>query len=526
MKKVVLKEVLLLIFFPILFIVIAIPQIDDILKTSKEEEFINTAKLIVLSAENKYLKNNYNGINNVITCEDIIDLGIDYSFCSIYIENDKISVTLNGRNRFENMNVCSKTINNINIDTNCDGICFKTKIYDVYKPYSISNYESCIRYGSKALINKFNNNFENIDAFCKGEKVSEYINKLIENGITEEELVSNNVINGTINNVCIPNEFESSCLSFKIYSEENINYAEVTNYDDSCGPKVLIPSKIMGVSVEGIKDYAFSGKKINEVIFPSTIRYIGTGAFQGHGDGADSSLRGVYLSNTLDLSHLNNLKAIDYFAFADNNINKLKLPDNIEFIGSYAFSGNTIKGILDLSNTKLKRISPYSFSGSKITSLSLPETLESIGYTAFAGNNINGELDLSLNTNLIEIEEDAFADNDIIGVKLPISISNIKSMSFYNNNISGILDLSLNTNLISIGNNSFMNNNIEKVILPINIDKIGDGAFFKNNDSNNNLTTIINSSNKLFDWNIIISENKNEPFDYGSINDVNIIEKP
>ena len=97
-------------------------------------------------------------------------------------------------------------------------------------------------------------------------------------------------------------------------------------------------------------------------------------------------------------------------------------------------------------------------------------------------------------------------------------------MAFFNNKITGELDLSENINLKYIGSNSFKNNNIESITIPHNIEKIEESAFIKNNESNSNLLSIVNLSEKELDWSSIIFGNIDKTFDYGFINEVEIKE--
>ena len=496
-------ELLLILIIPTLFTIITIKDVNNILKESRKTEFINVAKMVVVDAENKYLRNKMTGIYNTINCNNIVNSNISY--CSIYIDDNEVKVTLKGNNKFYGLNVCSNVKDNIRINKNCDNICFQDDIVDVNKPYKIADSNSCIEYTKNYFVTDLGFTLEDVSSICKDQKnIDININKLLSVGLTEMDLVKNKVIKGNVNNVCIPNEIKKNCYSFKIYTEKEKKYAEITGYDDVCGKDIQIPGSVMGIPVEGISDYAFHQKNIRNVSFPNSIRYIGTGAFQGHGDGENSVLQGVYLNGNLDLSSLVNLEKIDYFAFADNDINKVIFPSSLKEIGSYAFSGNSITGELDLSNTKLTRVDSYVFSSSNITNIKLPNTISSIAFTAFAGNDIYGELDLSKYTNLTVIEEDAFAHNKITSIKLPSSIKEIKKMAFYNNNISGELDLFLNENLVSIGENAFENNNIETVILPLSIKNISNSAFLKNDISNPNLMTLLNPTDIEFDWKEIV----------------------
>lgn len=506
-------EIILILILPIMFSFMTVIRANEIISNSRKNTFINIAKTIVAVAENMHINNKNTGIYSEINCENIMKLDNNYSYCSIYIDNDDVRVTLKGNNKFNGMNICSEKKDNITINGSCDNKCFNSDIIDVNKPYKIKDYKSCIKYTKNIFMNDLSYTDEKVELVCKGENDFELsINKLLNLGIEEEELVRNKVIEGNINNVCIPTEIKKNCFSFKIYTEKDSKYAEITGYDDTCGNEPVVPNTVMGIPVESIGEYAFHQKKINRITFPNTIKYIKTGALQGHGDGVNSTLHGGFLTGTLDLSNLVNLKKIDYFAFADNGINKVIFPNNLKEIGSYAFSGNSITGELDLSNTKLSRVDSYVFSSSNITSIKLPISIESIAFTAFASNDISGELDLSNYTKLKVIEEDAFANNKITNIKLPISINNIKRMAFYNNNITGTLDFSINENLVTIGENAFENNNIENVILPLSIKNISNNAFLKNDISNPNLIKVINPTDIDFDWKEIIM-NIEEDFD-------------
>lgn len=490
------KEVILLLIIPIIFVFVVSNKVDEIIIENKNESFIYLAKMIAISAENKYINNNLNNIEDTIECDDLGNLGDNIKHCSIYIDNEDIRVTIQGKNKYNNMNICSDTKNNLNIVNSCDDKCFIYDVIDVVKPYEINNIDEC---------NKFVTN-NVVDLVCDNNNFNKQINQLIDNGIKEEELVKNKVIRGSITNVCIPREINETCYSFKIYTENNHKYAEITDYNDLCGNEVKIPESIVGIPVESIGEYSFHQKKVNKVIFSKSIRYIKTGSFQGHGDGINSPLKGIYLNNTLDLSNLENLEYIDYFAFADNGITKVDFPSNLNYIGSYAFSGNRIEGTLDLSNTKLNKIDGYAFSSSNITSVIFPKTIKFIGYTAFANNDIIGVLDLS-QTSLEKIEEDAFVYNKINSIILPESIKTINKNAFSNNRIEGILDFSNNKNLYLIGEDSFSNNLIESIILPETIKEIGKYAFLKNEVSNTYMSEIINNTELEFNWNNIIGNN-------------------
>lgn len=547
-------ELLLIILIPIIFLIISIPPVVSTIKEYRKLNFITTSKLIAVNAEIKHIENNLNNIDDVITCESVFKLNTkDYKSCSIYIDNNTAQVTIFGNEKYEGLNICSGTKDKVSLVDNCDGICIMNDFIEVKTPYELNSYKSCVNYTKDLFINTRKYTVEKLNSFCKGEVVdgwtfSDNIEYMINKGYTEDELVKNGVIKGNINNICIPNEVHIACYEYDVYGKNGGRYAEITGYDDLCGSNIVIPEKIDGIKVEGIGDSAFHGTNVSSVKFPSTIRYIDSNAFRGAGENHNSS--GVKLTGTLDMSNIEKLDSIGYFAFADNEITEVKFPSSIKELDGYSFSGNQITGELDLSNTNLSIIGEYAFSSSKITSIKLPKNITTIGYTAFAGNKINGELDLSqyekltsisgevfannlltnviLPKNIISIDKDAFynnkisgeldlssymnlktingfANNEITGIKLPESVIEIGKNAFSNNNIEK-LDLSLNTNLIKISSFAFLNNEITSIKLPSSIRAIEDSAFYKGKESNPNLISIINLSENSFNWNIITKE--------------------
>ena len=277
-----------------------------------------------------------------------------------------------------------------------------------------------------------------------------------------------------------------------IYDVTYYNDVEITNYRCTENNQynlpvitnVVIPDRLDGKKVKRIGGYSFQEKNIESVTFssgiteilssafsynqissidlPTSIEYLGDGAFEGN-----------LISGELDLSHLTNLKYIN--AFDDNQITNIKLPKSIETLEYCAFSGNNLSGELDLSDLpNLKYVS--GFEGNGITSVKLPTSITSIGNQAFHENNFSGYLDLSYLTNLEFVS--GFRDNAITGFKFPNTIEYIDYSTFISNDISGYLDLSYLTNLKYIS--GFADNRISGLKLPTSVETIGWAAFSKN----------------------------------------------
>lgn len=566
-------ELLAIIIIPLIFVLFTIPRVALIIREYREITFLSDVKKIAEVAEYINLENKLLNIDNIITCDDIINDSSDYKSCSVYMDNNTALVSLEGQNKYMGMKVCSGSRLYAAFSETCDDICIMNDLVEVKNPYEINDYESCMTYTEDFFINKKGYTNNELKAFCKGGEVngwsfSDNIEYMINNDYTEQELIENNVIIGKIHDICIPNKVHVTCYEYDILGEKGHKYAEITNYDDRCGSNIVIPDRIDGLKVEGIKEGAFSNSSINNVKFSSNLKYISNNAFRGSG-AENTSNKGIRLTGTLDMSDATNLESIASFAFADNKITKVIFPDNLKAIGSYAFSENKISGELDLSNTKLTSISEYAFSSNEITNIKLPEKISYIGFTSFAGNEIK-ELDLSnynyltkisaeafslnkieilkLPINIMAIDKDAFSynllsneldlspyinlkeingfrKNLITSVKLPINTEIISSYAFANNSIQSI-DLSENINLTDIQESAFSNNNLTNIVLPLSIKTIEKNAFYKSNESNKELNSITNLSDNKFDWNIITGSNEeNCLFEKGKCGTINIVNK-
>ncbi len=134
----------------------------------------------------------------------------------------------------------------------------------------------------------------------------------------------------------------SSCFTV---SDNGDGTGTITDYDAStCGTKVNIPSKINNLTITKIGDGTstkingtydnndpFTEKKIETVIFPDTITYIGVISFFGN------KLTKVVIPSSV--------KTINWQAFAFNQISSLTLNDGLTIIGYETFSHNNLKTI-------------------------------------------------------------------------------------------------------------------------------------------------------------------------------------
>ncbi len=199
------------------------------------------------------------------------------------------------------------------------------------------------------------------------------------------------------------------------------------------------------------------------------------------------------------------LQRIDNYAFSGCNLTgSLIIPEGVMVIGLDAFSGcGFLTGILSLPST-LQRIGEGAFRNCKFTcELMLPNALTSIGGDAFQiCTNLYGPLHLP--DNLEEIGSRAFGScsglrGDLV---IPKKMKKIAGQTFQNMNLGGNLvlhdgiqiingsafdgaglrgELNLPKDLITISSNAFARNNFSgNLVLPKGLLSIGDNVFTNN----------------------------------------------
>lgn len=109
--------------------------------------------------------------------------------------------------------------------------------------------------------------------------------------------------------------------------------------------------------------------------------------------------------------------------FSRKKITKLKLSNEIEFIGAFSFYDNAIKE-LELPQ-KIKTVCIQAFADNQIKKLEFPKSIISIGRNAFS-NNMVEEVFFRANSNLRYIGDDAFyfGDNETVWYELPTNSNN------------------------------------------------------------------------------------------------------
>jgi len=221
---------------------------------------------------------------------------------------------------------------------------------------------------------------------------------------------------------------------------------------------IVIPSKIGNETITAIGDWAFYNNKLTSVTIPNSVEYIGVYAFAGNFDS-------------------------EYNPTEDGNrLTSVIIPDSVITIGGYAFYSN------------------------KLTSVNIPDNVLSIGVGAFENNKLTS---VTIG-NIRFISTDAFSKNDnlktlYLGTDIDILSSSFSIYTYYdymcNNRKAGNYDNTVNYSVKTEGDYEFVrtkygtvitsyNGNEENVVIPSKIGNdtitfIEDWAF-----CNKNLTSV------------------------------------
>ena len=219
---------------------------------------------------------------------------------------------------------------------------------------------------------------------------------------------------------------------------------------------------------EGLKeigDYAFRGTKISEMTIPGTVESIGTYPFYSCPD-----LTTVILSEGLTTIP-------DWFLDVNPTVNSITLPSTLKVIGTSAFQGTALTEITIPDSVTTIGTGAFSECNS-LTSITLPESLTSIPdmmclnstrleSVTFRGNKLNS------------IGKWAFDGTALTEVKIPSSIEIIDTGAFLAcRNLSSVEFLDpQNSRLETIGENAFMYTAIAECMMPDSVTTLGPAAF-------------------------------------------------
>lgn len=150
------------------------------------------------------------------------------------------------------------------------------------------------------------------------------------------------------------------------------------------------------------------------VAVPEGVRVIGTYAF------ADSNLEKVRIPTGVE--------RIEKGAFSCCELGAVHLPESIRYIGARAFENNSI--LREISLEGVREIEKKAFAGAGLWSLTIPASVRKIGDEAFDA--MNHVKQLTIEEGVEEIGEQAFACSESMRVVVPVSVKRLGHAAFGN----------------------------------------------------------------------------------------------
>ena len=162
----------------------------------------------------------------------------------------------------------------------------------------------------------------------------------------------------------------------------------ITDYDETCGSDVIIPSSINGKTVTAIGDARYDS---------STSSYINSFA--------DKGLTSVEIPNSVT--------TIGDSSFKDNQLTSVTISNGVTIIGQNAFYGNQLTSVTIPSS--VTTIGAYAFYNNQLTSVTIPSSVTTIGISAFESNQL---ISVTIPSNVTSIRNDAFQNNQLTSVTI------------------------------------------------------------------------------------------------------------
>ncbi|PLX07894.1 MAG: hypothetical protein C0596_09145 [Marinilabiliales bacterium] len=173
--------------------------------------------------------------------------------------------------------------------------------------------------------------------------------------------------------------------------------------------------------------------------------------------------------------------------FANMGLIQVDLPSGMEYIGEYAFFGNSIETVNFSNCPDLEKIGIGAFHSNSFIDVDLSGNINliSIGSTAFFTQQGDGLTSVNLSgcTSLETIESSAFSANQIASLNLSSCTSLVEiGIGAFSNNKLTVLNLSGCTSLLKIGGYAFNNNSMSGFSLPVNTQYSSFGWIDENNN--------------------------------------------
>nr|WP_172692235.1 leucine-rich repeat protein [Paeniclostridium sordellii]AUO31860.1 hypothetical protein [Paeniclostridium sordellii] len=237
------------------------------------------------------------------------------------------------------------------------------------------------------------------------------------------------------------------------------NSGLITKYNPEVGGRdVDIPSMIRGIKVTAIDSYAFNNNQLTSVTIPNGVTSIGIAAF------GNNQLTSVIIPDSVT--------SIEASAFSNNQLTSVTIPNSVISIGTNAFLNNQLTSVIIPNG--VTSIEASAFGNNQLTSVTIPNGVTSIGIAAFLNNQLTS---VTIPNGVTSIGYSAFSNNQLTSVIIPNGVTSIAGNTFAANNLTSVI---IPNSVTSIGEGAFCENQLTGVIIPNGVTSISDSAFARN----------------------------------------------
>ena len=253
-------------------------------------------------------------------------------------------------------------------------------------------------------------------------------------------------------------------MGFEYEIDESSGTATITGIGRNKQNLLLtIPENINGYKVTAIADYAFKHCPFASVFLPTSIEYIGKGAFYDC-----TILISIYGLENTKITHI-----YDETFYNCLRLDNIELPDTITTIGKHAFNNCQAMTITKIPDT-VRTIGEGAFGNChSIERIEIPAGVASIQEYAFhACENLR---EVILNEGLCFINEGAFTNCTALeSIVIPSTVYCIEKDAFYL--CSALTNVTICEGVNRIETAAFAGTNISTIYLPPSIDYLGIAA--------------------------------------------------
>jgi hypothetical protein len=201
-----------------------------------------------------------------------------------------------------------------------------------------------------------------------GSSIKFVANKLIEKGFDVEEAFSD----------YLQTDLKNRNKAGKKFAKQYILTSDDVNFDNGVikenlnkeAKDIIIPDNFKGVAVTAIEGYAFFENELTSVIIPNSVTSIGEEAF------ARNELSSVIIPHSIT--------SIKEMTFSRNQLTSVIIPNSVTTVKYAAFEDNKLTSVT-IPNS-VTSIDENAFCWNELTSVTIPNPVTSIGENAFDEN--------------------------------------------------------------------------------------------------------------------------------------------